>query len=160
MMMQLQEHGRPLNNPEACLGIVSLELPFTKEKAAGIIHSWKGEGLTIARVNIQKDFLFLLLYPLAFSMALVLASESKTVGWGRSYLLMSWLSLAMMPLDAMENLLMLKMIDTGPTVVTALATSLAAGTKFLILLAAICLLLRAVLRLLLSKLIGGKFSKP
>ena len=162
MMLHLQEHGRPLYNPEACLGIVSLELPFTAEKAGEVLASWRGNGIEIAIENIRKDFLFILIYPLAFSIALAIAADFRTTGWRNLYSRFSWIALLMMPLDIAENLLMLRMIESGPTVITAPATSLAASTKFLILLASSYLLLRALLRpcmIWISKLLGGKLGQ-
>lgn len=162
MAVTLYYHGDPLKNPEACAGIVSLEMPFTQQKAVAVMNSWQARAqLDLARADIRIDFLFLLLYPAAFSLFLVVASAWKTTGWTRMYVGMAWLALLMMPLDAVENLLMLQMLDAHPQPEAWMiaATTLSAGLKFLILFAATFLVLRALLRPIALKLLGGKFGQ-
>ena len=65
----------------------------------------------------------------------------------------------MIPLDAFENLLMLRMLAEGPTAVSAATTTLFATTKFLLFFTALTLLLRALLRALVLKLLGGKLGE-
>lgn len=159
MGLYLIVHGRDLVTPDACLGIVSLELPVTADRAAAVIASWDGGLREIARKDIYLDFLFLLLYPLAFSAALAAVSAWRSTGWTAAYRGMSWQALWMIPLDAFENLLMLRMLAEGPTAVSAAATTLFAATKFLLFFTALTLLLRALLRALVLKLLGGKLGE-
>jgi hypothetical protein len=65
----------------------------------------------------------------------------------------------MLPLDAMENLLMLQMLDETPSALTAAATTLLAAFKFLLLLAAFCLVIRALLRPVVLKLLGRELGQ-
>ena len=52
MGLYLVVHGRDLVTPDACLGIVSLELPVTADRAAAVIASWYGGLREIARKDI------------------------------------------------------------------------------------------------------------
>jgi hypothetical protein len=146
MSAYLYDHGKRLRSPEACLGIVSFELPVTKEKADAILDSWERKDVAeLARRDIRIDFLFLLLYPLALFIYLATAAKRQRGRWRRVYVAASWASLPMMPLDAVENLLMLQMLDHGPTGLLAAATTTAAAIKFLIFFPALYLAFRAML---------------
>lgn len=107
-------------------GIVTLELPATPERARQLVDALGERGRAIARLQVQLDFVFLLLYPLAFATALR-ALAARAGGFaGRACRVLAraiWLAGA---LDAAENLAMLRLLagDTGtpwPQLCTACA---------------------------------------
>jgi len=79
----------------------------------------------------------LLIYPLVFSLACVMLSDAAidwkhTVGIG-----LSWAVLLCMPLDAPENVLILKMLDGATDKPVPQITSVAALMKFILVFAAL-----------------------
>lgn len=109
----LREQGAPLLD-WMTRGIVTLELPGDPETAQRLIDALGERGRAIAMVQVQLDFVFLLLYPLAFSTSAALLADQVRGLVARACDTMARLVWLAAPLDAIENLAILKML-TGYT---------------------------------------------
>lgn len=139
-MNLLRQQGAPLLE-SLPLGIVSLELPATPARADAMVAALGDRARAIAVRQVQLDFVFLLLYPLALAMALVRLAPLAAGRVGRICAALArrvWIAGL---LDAIENLALLRMLAgaTGspwPQLSTACAT-----VKFTIVAAALLMLL-------------------
>ncbi len=132
--LALGKQGKDLNNRVATHAVVSYELAWTPDRADAIRQSWADANqLDLARKQIHWDFGFLVLYPLAFSLACSLLARSPKSFGGPIGFVIAWSVLAALPLDATENLFMLRMLDQGATKLDVVGASLAAGIKFVVL---------------------------
>lgn len=118
------------------LGILALEFAWSGARARALLAAWHGlEG--VIRRQTCWDYLFLLCYPLALSLACAMLSAAPanplpTVGaW------VAWAALAASPLDAVENLALLGMVRHGATEARAKGAAVCAGLKFAVVLAAV-----------------------
>jgi hypothetical protein len=130
----LKRQAAPLNGVLEH-GIVTLELPGSSPRAEQLIESL-GELVPVARRQVQLDFVYLLLYPLAFSLACSLVAMRAGRGLALVGALAAWAVLLAAPMDALENVAILQMLDgrTGapwPHISTVCAT-----VKFALLLCA------------------------
>ena len=92
-------------------GIIDLEVPWSTTTAQRYLEMLGTDGRALARKNVQIDFVFLILYPLAISLACavlapVVGGKAELVG-----MILAWAALAAMPLDAIENAAMLMMLS-------------------------------------------------
>lgn len=123
----------PLATPAAPQGIVSLELAGSAERAAAILASWAPPQREAAAFGLGLDFLFLLLYPVAISLACRIVAfriEPRRPRWarlGRAIALAVPLCVA---LDAVENAALWRMLQLGPTGPWPLMAAICAGPKF------------------------------
>lgn len=142
LFLQLRGLGVPLVTPETPWGIVSYELAFTTERAQRILDVWRSAGaLEAARVHLGVDGGFLLAYPLFFwsSVRLLRRADGSRADGSRVDQLGHTVGLAVLaciPLDALENVLLWRMIGTGATATSAALAGVAATLKFLLVLAA------------------------
>lgn len=121
--------GKPLRTDAAPKGILSYEFAWTKPQADSILTSWASLQET-ARQQLLLDFGFLVFYPLTLSLACVMlagSSFNKTAAVGIS---ISWAVLLAGPLDAIENLALLRMLATNGNDFLARLAGLCAGAKF------------------------------
>lgn len=103
----------PLTTEHAPFGIVSLELARYPEVAAQVINSWDEPQQSAATAGVYWDFLWLLAYSTAISLACVWAagvfsrsSYLVSIGYALAWLL--WLAAL---LDAVENVALLQMLS-------------------------------------------------
>jgi hypothetical protein len=147
LFLQLRGLGAPLVTPDTPWGIVSYELAFTTERAQRMLDAWRSAGaLEAARVHLGVDGGFLLAYPLFFWSSVRLlrrADDSRADGSRADGSRVDQLGhtvglavLACIPLDALENVLLWRMIGTGATATSAALAGVAATLKFLLVLAA------------------------
>jgi len=123
-------------------GILALEFSWSGERAAAILEAWHGlEGLI--RRQTWWDFLFLLCYPPALSLACAMLSETDRNPVAMIGAFVAWAVLVATPLDATENLAMLRMLEHGASGTLAKLATWCAGLKFTLLLAAVGYLLTA-----------------
>jgi hypothetical protein len=115
-------------------GIVSLQLAFTSQRAGEILQAWGPEGQSAARAGMLRDFLYMVGYGLAFASVTLLVARAQS-GWlQRAGLTVALMPLAAMFLDALENGLLLSVLEVmPPPSVPILAASLSASLKFLLL---------------------------
>lgn len=92
-------------------GIAAIEMPWSAGKAEDNLARLRADGRDVLRDNLKLDFLFLLLYPLAISlacatMAQLVSDKYRAIGFA-----CAWAVLAAMPLDAIENTSLLAMLS-------------------------------------------------
>ncbi|MBI3960937.1 MAG: hypothetical protein HY328_19165 [Chloroflexi bacterium] len=102
----------PLTTSHARFGIVSLELARFSEVAERVIGSWTAEQQAQASAGVWWDFVWLICYSTAISLACVWAADV----WQRSDFLvkigyaLAWLLWLAALLDAVENVALLQML--------------------------------------------------
>jgi hypothetical protein len=129
LMVLLAIQGAPLTTETSPWGIVSLELAWSTSNADRVVESWSTLGDTPTR-QILLDFPFLVFYPVCLSLWLSLMARGAK-GWVATMgVLLSWGVLFSGPLDAIENLAMLKMLADQPTEILVKLSSISALLKF------------------------------
>lgn len=118
LLLLLNLTGSPLITPEAPLGIVSYELAGSVEKANAILVSWDATAQRAAAFNLGLDYLFMLAYGLAFSLACWITGDAlRARGWSLASLakplaMAAWAAAAF---DAVENIALTRMLLSGAT---------------------------------------------
>lgn len=149
--------GAPLRNEASPLGIVSLELAGTPERAARILESWQlraaapaGPGEQQAAIQqpshsaAEAAFRSLLLgFPFLLSYALGLSLASLRAG-GRLGVAFAWLIWLAALLDAVENTLLLRLMSEGAHSPLPEFAFVCAAAKFLLVIATLAHLGRKV----------------
>lgn len=132
--IRLGRMDEPLKTPAAPQGILSYEFAWRASVADRILASW-GVHRETARRQTVLDFGFLIAYPLMFSLACAMLA---TAGHGKEAigLYIAWAVLLAAPLDAVENVALLRMLDVGGSDGMARLAGLCAGAKFVLILAA------------------------
>lgn len=121
-------------------GILALEFAWSGKRAAQILAAWSGMEATV-RLQTWWDNLFLLCYPLALSLACAMLADAPRNPVPMIGAFIAWVALAAIPLDAVENMAMLRMLDHGASDALARLATWCAGLKFTVLLAVIGYLL-------------------
>jgi hypothetical protein len=136
MLLQLRGMDAPLRTPETPLGVVGYELAFTPARAEAMLSTWRSlDRLEALRVSLGFDVAFLLVYPwfLRRSISVVTSWRDQpgvTDRWTRTA---RWLTVAVvgcLPLDALENAVLWRMITSPPTAALTVTAGLAATIKF------------------------------
>jgi hypothetical protein len=120
----LSIQGKELKTGLAPFGAISLQLAWSDEQARNIIGSWKGLE-SVAYSQQYYDFVFLIIYPLFLSLSVAVVSEYGSGPISTMGAPLSWIVLITMPLDAMENTLILRMLHGGQPSFSQLTTVLA-----------------------------------
>lgn len=123
-----------IKNEGVLHGIIDIEIPKNPYRAATIVSVWKKMGvIDKAILQTRIDFLYLLIYPLAISLACtLLVGRGETlvsVGIG-----LSWAVLLCIPLDFFENIMILKMLSGSCNTPIPQITTLVATIKFILIL--------------------------
>lgn len=92
-------------------GIAALEMPWSSAQAQDDLARLHADGRDVLRDNLKLDFLFLLLYPLAISLACATMAHLETDKYRVVGFACAWAVLAALPLDAIENTSMLAMLS-------------------------------------------------
>ncbi len=102
---------RPL--AKAGASIVDFELAGTLDKAQTIMHGWGEANRQLARQQTVVDFVFLVLYPLAIALGCGLAARQFSTGsWSVTVgLYLAWAQLAAGLLDAVEHVVLLRLLQ-------------------------------------------------
>jgi hypothetical protein len=126
--------GAPLETPDTPLGIVSLELAYSKTATEKILEVWSAVGVTAAaRTNIFLDFIFIPFYALLFYTLcgnIAVRSDGFAALSGTA---IAFACLIAGLLDVCENLLMLSSLNGWDNAGTAIMTASIAWTKFALL---------------------------
>lgn len=125
--------GGPLITSAAPRGIVSLELAGSAERAAAILASWGPPQREAAAFGLGLDFLFLLLYPVAISLAcrlVALRIEPQRPRWARVGQAIALAVPLCVALDAVENAALWRMLQLGPTGPWPMISAICAAPKF------------------------------
>ncbi len=133
-------------------GILALEFAWSGERAADILAAWEGLEATV-RLQTRWDYLFLLCYPLALSLACAMLADTPRNPVPMIGTFVAWAVLAAIPLDATENLAMMRMVDHGASDTAAKLTTWCAGLKFTVLLAAVGYLLTVGTAMIIQRLL-------
>jgi hypothetical protein len=137
LLLQLRGLDAPLVTPDTTWGILSYEFAFTVARAQVVLDAWKAAGaLEAARVSLGVDGGFLLAYPLFFWSSIRLLRRFDGTRLDRLGHTVGAAVLACIPLDALENVLLWRMIDDGPSAASAALAGVAATLKFILILAA------------------------
>jgi len=142
--------GRPLVTSAAPYGIVSFELAADSARARQIMASWTPAGREAAMLSLGVDFLYLVVYPLWLTFALWLAGDVAGGAWRRGSRVLARIVPLAAPLDAIENLALIRQLVEGAAELPACIALLAAVPKFLLVAVAVIFLL-AVLPVLAAR---------
>lgn len=132
----LSSQGKSLRTPAAPVGILSYEFSWNRVQAEAILKSWENRK-EIARQQLKWDYVFSMFYPLLLSLACGLlgnipSNERAIIGT-----ILSWVVLLTGPLDAIENYVLLVMIQSGASESMAKTAGWCAGLKFVLVYAAL-----------------------
>jgi len=112
LMAAIHWSNAPLQNPAAPLGMISLQLAGTLPAAKQILDSWEPKGQVSAALNLGIDYLYMVAYAATLSLACVLLARhchrSRRVAL--LGVCLSWGMLAALCLDAVENLLLIRLL--------------------------------------------------
>ncbi len=133
---KLSFQGKPLVTTAAPNGILSYEFSWSRSGAQTILDSWGGLA-PVAREQLIWDYPFLILYPLLLSLACGMLGDS--LGNARAVVgaFVSWGVLLAGPLDAIENYVLLKMVESGASEGMAKVAGWCAGIKFMLVFSAL-----------------------
>lgn len=154
-MALLRQQGAPLLQWLPA-GILTLEMPVTPERAQHWIDALGARGHAMAVLQVQLDYVFLLLYPLAFATALARVAPLAAGVVARACRAGAravWVAGA---LDAIENFAMLRMLDGETATPWPQLSTACAAVKFAIVLAALLMLVAG----LVAWAFGGRPAAP
>ncbi len=149
--IKLTSQGKPLRTSAAPEGILSYEFAWTKPEADSILISW-GRIKDTARQQLLWDFGFLVFYPLALALACAMLSGSSFNKMAAVGVFISWAVLLAGPLDAIENLALLRMLATSGSDFLARLAGFCAGVKFALVYSSLGYLVLQGLATLLGKM--------
>ncbi len=131
MILVMRWQGAALIATSSKKGIVDLEFASTKDRLHEVLLHW---DLSVVKMNIWLDFLFIVCYVLFLSIAAEACSEKwplKSIP-AQAGLLFARLAYAAGVFDIAENLLMLQSIGGNYTDISLQLTFYCAAIKFLI----------------------------
>ncbi len=149
----LGKQGKCLINEKAPYGIISIELPWNEKRALEIVESWKDGLIPVAKKQVLWDFLFLLLYPLTLSIACALLARYFSGMAGFLGVTISWAVLLAAPLDAVENISILKMLSASIRAPIPQIASISATIKFILVFIALGYIVTALIHWMISQII-------
>lgn len=136
------------------LGMINLELSWSQQRAASIVNVWREHGLIEKAVQqTNLDFMLLLVYPAAVSLActmLIGSGDGLTATIG---VVLSWAVLLCTPLDAFENFMILRILSGSSDSPAPQLMTLAAGLKFFLMVVIVCYMLYMVTLKILPSLL-------
>lgn len=117
----------------APFGIISLELcGYNYSLCETILKDWGEQGKAMAMLSLGLDYLFMVLYPIAICFGMLLTLPNLSVKIRRLTLLLAWISLLSIPLDAVENIVLIQVVLGQSSPVYSLLGSYFATAKLLI----------------------------
>jgi hypothetical protein len=139
--------GAPLHTEAAPNGIVSFEFARSAAGARAILDSWDATAREAAMLVQGVDFLYLLAYPAAFSLAAILLGRRLGGAWQRGSVPLAWAMWLAVPLDTVENLALIEQLRSGPSDGAAYVAWICAIPKFALVFALTLFLLAGLVRL-------------
>ncbi len=126
----LQSIDAPLKTTAAPQGIVSFELAGTQKQVQAILTSWNTQARLYAAFSLGFDYLFMLLYASTIALGVLWQAEQASMLWKRMGVALAWsMGIAGMA-DAIENVLLWKiLLERAPDFFPPLAR-MAAMLKF------------------------------
>lgn len=149
--VKLKSQGKPLKNDAAPDGILSYEFAWNRSQAELIIGSW-GSLKETAKHQLCLDFGFLVFYPLLLCLACAMLADSPFNSMASVGIFISWAVLVACPLDAVENIALLRMLDVGASEFLARLAAWCAGVKFILAFAGLGYIVLQALDVLVGKL--------
>jgi hypothetical protein len=138
----------PLEKPEAPWGIISLELAWDAERAGKILGAWGEDGQRFAILSLQIDFLYILLYSTALSLACVWAGDllnsrnrPSLAGVGLGLAILQWLAGLF---DVAENLSLFQILPDQAVEPWPRVATIFAGVKFFLIAVGLLYVLAAI----------------
>lgn len=127
--MCLQRHGTAV---DAALkyGVLEVEAPWSRERADEIRTLLGDDGIAAVRAQTRFDFVFLVLYPIAISLSCALIASRLDGQAGAIGMLIAWGVLLAGPLDAVENISMLRQLAGSTGAPWPQLSTLCASIKF------------------------------
>lgn len=154
LAVTLKVQGGPLEKAGA--SILEYEFTWDRQGAARVLGRWSTPALQeTARKQLLLDFPFLLVYPVFLALACAMLSGAPGNAMAGVGIFLSWALLAALPLDAAENLALLRMLPDRPDETLARLATLAAGAKFTLVYAGLGYLVLEGLGVIGRKLLGG-----
>lgn len=132
----LKEQGQPIEE-RLPYGVLTPEAPGSSANAQRIIDWLSVEGIAAARRQTRLDSVFLVLYALALSLACTLIAEASVGPLRAIGVMVAWVALAAVALDAIENLAMLRMLSSATAAPWPQLSTACASLKFTIALGAL-----------------------
>lgn len=152
LMLQLRALDSDLRLEQTPLGIVGYELAWSADRANEMLTVWRRNDVTeTARVSLGIDFVFLLAYPLMFFTGARLLARDPQHAFDRVGRLLAFVVLACIPLDALENVLLWRMITNGATDWPMHLATIAASAKFLVVLTVALWCVTAIVRRIITR---------
>ncbi len=119
---------------ESGVGIVGYELAFTPERATEIVSGWGSEGQAAAQSSLLTDYVFMPAYAAAFGGLTLLIARMQTDTLRLLGISLAAGCIAAALLDALENLMLLIILNTGAAQpFPPLIAGIAASGKFVLL---------------------------
>lgn len=131
LSIALARIDRSLKTKEAPYGIFSFEM--AGRRIHKIVASWSETARQHAFLSLGLDYLYLCIYPVTLSLACHLADAAGRglwSSWTGMGLYLSWLVLAAIPLDALENYALLRVLNASANAAWPLAAKWCAIAKF------------------------------
>lgn len=157
----LGEQSKPLKLDGAVPdGMLSAEFAWSAERLREIATAWGSDLLAAARRAVTLDFAFALAYPLLLALGCALVADLPDAPQAAVGVFLSWAVLAAFPLDAIENVVLLRLfadegLNRGADAWVRFV-GVCAGLKFTLVFAALGYVLLAQLGLLAARLGLGR----
>lgn len=130
MIIVLRWQGNKLRTSVSPRSIIDLEFAATPKRLSELISVW---DISIVKMNIWLDFLFIISYVLFLSLAAELCARKWPAGIMRQTgLTLAWAAYVAGILDIAENILMLQSIDGYFTTTTLQLTYYFGAVKFML----------------------------
>lgn len=126
----LTQQDKPLQTPKTPRGILEMESVWSSQRAGEVREAWGAQGIDSARKQVYLDFLFLVLYPVLVSFVCAWFAGGLSGKMAMYGVMVSWAVLLCAPLDAVENLAILKMLSGAIQQPFPAIATIAAGIKF------------------------------
>ncbi len=101
---------KPLQTSAAPSGIVSFELAGSVTSVNAMLESWNSSALLYNAFGLGFDFLFMPIYAVTISMAVLLSSKRRNAAWEKAGNIIGWAAMAALLFDAVENLALFSML--------------------------------------------------
>ncbi len=137
MSMIMTRVGAPLTTAAAPSGIISFEFAGTAVNAQAMIDSWDTQAKIHAGLSMGLDFLYPIIYALAISLAVVVAS-GRFVGWMNNLGTgLAWGVWVAAVFDYIENVSLIQLLLGSNNDLWATVAYWCAAIKFLLIILAI-----------------------
>jgi hypothetical protein len=142
---------RRLEGPASPAGIVSFEVCAYRDACGAIVDAWPPDAQLMAALSLGVDYLFMVAYPAAICLGLLLLVEHVPERLKRFTTRAAWIAWLAAAADAVENYCLAQMLLTPTAREYAWPAATAATVKFVVLGGTLGWLLVAYVRFVLSR---------